>query len=301
VTKLRHILSILATAGITLLLSGCKFGVLNPKGIIAQSEFRLLVESILLMFIIVIPVLILVIAIGWIYRAKNKDNAEYKPDWGHSNIIEVVCWTVPCIIIAVLATMTWISTHKLDPYKPIIIKGKKQLTIQVVALDWKWLFIYPKQGIATVNYFYIPVDRPIQLQITSDAPMNSIEIPQLAGQIYAMGGMRTKLHLVANYPGVYKGFSANYSGNGFAGMKFNVHADSEKQFDQWVAKVKRSHKHLNVESYDHLALPTINNPVESYSTVTKGLFMGIINRFNKPAVAKEFNKYDHKQKITQKQ
>lgn len=297
-TKLRHTLYILATAAFSLLLSGCKFNVLNPKGIIAQSEFRLLVESILLMFIIVIPVLIMVIAIGWIYRAKNKRNAEYKPNWGHSNAIEIVCWSVPCIIIAVLATMTWISTHKLDPYRPIYVKGKKQLTIQVVALDWKWLFIYPKQGIATVNYLHIPVGTPVEFQITSDAPMNSMAIPQLAGQIYAMGGMRTKLHIVATHPGVYGGFSANYSGNGFAQMRFKVHAGSEGQFNAWVAKVKRSHRHLNIGSYAQLARPSINNPLVDYSSVSQGLFTGIINQFLNPAVAKEFHRDATPHKLT---
>lgn len=300
-TKLRHILSMLATAGVTLLLTGCKFGVLTPKGMIAESEYKLLIESILLMLIIVVPVLIMVIVIAWVYRVKNKENTEYKPNWAHSNAIELVCWTVPCIIIAILAWMTWVSTHRLDPYKPIVIKGKKQLTIQVVALDWKWLFIYPKQGIATVNYIHIPVDTPVQFQITSDAPMNSIEIPQLAGQIYAMGGMRTKLHLVANYKGIYNGFSANYSGNGFAGMKFKVYVGSDKDFKQWVAKVKRSHKHLTIKNYTHLAQPSMNSPVEDYSSVARGLFSGVIYQFLNPKVAKEFNQYTthtHKQKLT---
>ena len=288
--KLRHVLSILATASMSLFLSGCKLAVLNPKGIIAESEMRLLIEAVLLMLIIVVPVLFLVVIIAWKYRAKNTD-AEYKPNWGHSNVIEIVCWTIPCIIIAVLATMTWITTHKLDPYKPIVMKGKEPLVVQVVALDWKWLFILPKQGIATVNYLHIPINTPIAFQITSDAPMNSMLIPQLAGQIYAMGGMRTKLHIVATAPGVYDGFSANYSGDGFAEMKFKVHVGSDKDFTNWVNQVKRSSKHLNIATYDQLALPTINNPTADYSTVSKGLFMNVINMFNDPKVAKEFAKY----------
>ncbi len=290
VTKLRHILGALLATSLAVLLTGCKLAILNPKGIIAETEMRLLVESVLLMFIIVIPVLLLVIIIAWTYRAKNK-KAEYKPNWGHSNVIEIVCWTVPCLIIAVLATMTWISTHKLDPYKPIVIKGKTPLTIQVVALDWKWLFIYPKQGIATVNYLHIPIDTPIQFRITSDAPMNSLEIPQLAGQIYAMGAMRTQLHLVANVPGVYDGFSANYSGDGFAGMKFKVYAGSNEAFNKWVATVKRSHKQLNYETYVQLAQPTANNPVEDFGMVRKGIFTDVINMFNDPKVAKKFAQY----------
>jgi cytochrome o ubiquinol oxidase subunit 2 len=290
VTKLRHILCALIAAGSALLLSGCKLAILNPKGIIAESEMRLLIESVLLMLIIVIPVLILVIVIAWTYRAGNK-KTEYKPNWGHSNVIEIVCWTVPCIIIAVLAAMTWISTHKLSPYKPIIIKGKKQLTIQVVALDWKWLFIYPKQGIATVNYFHIPVGTPVQFQITSDAPMNSMEIPQLAGQIYAMGAMRTKLHIVASVPGVYDGFSTNYSGDGFAGMKFKVYAGSDEAFTKWVAKVKHSTKQLNYKTYDQLAQQSSNNPPEDFGMVQKGMFMDVIKMFTDPVMAKKFAKY----------
>ena len=290
VTKFRHVLSLMATAAAALMLSGCKLAVLNPKGVIAESEMRLLIEAVLLMLIIVVPVLFLVVIIAWKYRAKNK-KAEYKPNWGHSNVIEIVCWTIPCIIIAVLATMTWITTHKLDPYKPIVVKGKTPLKIQVVALDWKWLFIYPEQGIATVNYLHIPVDTPVAFEITSDAPMNSMEIPQLAGQIYAMGAMRTKLHIMATSKGVYDGFSANYSGDGFAGMKFKVHVGSDQDFKAWVAKVKRSPQHLNIQTYDQLALPTINNPTADYSTVSKGLFMNIIMMFMDPKVAKEFAKY----------
>ncbi len=292
-TKLRHILRILFTASLALLLTGCKLEILNPKGMVAASEMRLLIDSVLLMCIIVVPVLVMVVVIGWIYRSKNKD-AEYKPNWGHSYAIEIACWSVPCAIIIVLATMTWVSSHKLDPYKPIVIKGKEPVEIQVIALDWKWLFIYPKQGIATVNYFRIPVNTPIRFHITADAPMNSFAIPQLAGQIYAMGAMGTRLSLVADEPGVYNGFSTNYSGDGFAGMQFKVYAGSDADFTKWVATVKKANQTLDIQSYVALARPSTDNPIQNFSSVSKDLFMNVMNMFSDPAVAKEFATYRDK-------
>lgn len=281
-TKTKSIFITLCIAVATAVLSGCKLAILDPAGMIAKQESKLLIEATLLMLLVVVPVTILVIIIAIRYRAGNK-KAEYKPNWAHSNAIEAVCWTIPCLIIIVLATITWISSHQLDPYRPINIKGREPVEIQAVALDWKWLFIYPKQHIATINYVQIPANTPIKLQITADAPMNSLEIPRLAGQIYAMGGMQTLLHFTADKPGVYDGMSTNYSGDGFAEMTFKIHAGSDAQFNQWVAKMQHAPNKLSYQAYDKLVAPTIGNKPEFFSAVPNDLFQQIIWKFTKPA------------------
>lgn len=264
-------------------LTGCKLEILNPKGMIAKGEARLLIESTLLMLIIVVPVLLLTIIIAWRYRESNRKST-YKPNWGHSNILEAICWTIPCIIIAILAAMTWISTHKLNPYRPITIHGRKTLVVQAVALDWRWLFIFPKQHIASINYLAIPTNTPVRFEISADAPMNSLEIPQLAGQIYAMAGMRTILHVVADHPGTYKGLSTSYSGDGFAGMTFKIKAGSTKAFNQWVAHVRKVGTPLTVKKYTALVRPTTNETPLFFNDVPKGFFVKhIIEKYTKPA------------------
>lgn len=209
-----------------LLLGGCDMTLFNPKGQVGMDERTLIITATLLMLIVVIPVIVMTLAFAWKYRASNTQ-AEYKPDWHHSNRIEAVVWLVPCVIIAILGWITWESTHKLDPYRPLDSEVKP-VTIQAVSLDWKWLFIYPEQGIATVNEIAFPKDTPVNFQITSDSVMNSFFIPQLGSQIYSMAGMMTKLHLIANEEGVFDGISANYSGGGFSGMRFKAIATSEQ-------------------------------------------------------------------------
>ena len=277
--KLRHALLI----GTSLLLSSCKMVVLDPKGIVAVGEKHVLIDAVLLMLIIVIPVIILSFVFAWQYRAKNT-KAKYTPEWAHSHTLEVIWWTIPCVIILILAIITWISTHKLDPYRPLTSKTKP-LVIQAVALDWKWLFIYPNQNIATVNYIQIPVNVPIQFFITADAPMYSFQIPQLAGQIYAMTGMQTKLNLMASQPGNYRGLSTNFSGDGFSGMFFVVHADSEQEFNQWVKQVKHSSNKLNISDYNELIKPSSNVPTEYFSFVVNNLFHEIIAKYMQPNAA----------------
>ncbi len=220
--------------GAVMLLGGCNMEILSPKGDIGAQEKTLLFTATGLMLIVVIPVIVMTLAFAWKYRASNTQ-AEYKPDWHHSNRIEAVVWLVPCVIIAILGWITWESTHKLDPYRPLDSEVKP-VTIQAVSLDWKWLFIYPEQGIATVNEIAFPKDTPVNFQITSDSVMNSFFIPQLGSQIYSMAGMMTKLHLIANEEGVFDGISANYSGGGFSGMRFKAIATSEQGFQDWVAK-----------------------------------------------------------------
>ncbi|WP_411752712.1 cytochrome o ubiquinol oxidase subunit II [Serratia sp. (in: enterobacteria)] len=263
----------------TVLLSGCDMVLMDPKGAIGVEQRRLILTAIGLMLIVVVPVIFMAFAFAWKYRASNK-SAKYSPNWSHSNKIEAVVWTIPIIIIAILGTITWKTTHALDPFKPIVT-DKKPMTIEVVSLDWKWLFIYPEQGIATVNELAFPKDVPVEFKVTSNSVMNSFFIPQLGGQIYAMAGMQTKLHLIGNEAGQYKGISSGYSGAGFSGMKFTaIVTPTEGDFNQWVNKVKGSPNTLNTTSdFNKLAEPSENNPVEFFSSVKPNLFKETIGKF----------------------
>ena len=254
--------------------------VLHPKGEIAHKEKDLLTTATLLMLIVVIPVIVLTMVFAWRYREGN-DKAKYTPEWGHNTFAELLWWGVPFIIIVVLSIITYTSTHELNPFKPLKSKTKP-LEVQVVALQWKWLFIYPEQGIATVNYLEIPEKTPINFEITADAPMNSFWIPQLGGQIYAMPAMRTQLHLIANEKGMFRGSSSNFSGKGFAGMKFPVKATSKKEFDQWITQVKSSSNQLGVEEYKELVKQSEYNPATFYQLTKVGLFDDIIEQYQKP-------------------
>lgn len=279
--KLTKFLSILVCFGTMLVLSGCSnIMLLNPQGSVAGDEKHLLIAAVLLMLIIVVPVIILSFVITKKYRATNT-KAKYRPDWGHSTLIEMVCWSVPCVIIVILAAITLVTTRSLDPYKPLDVKGKP-LTVQVVALNWRWLFIYPEQKIATINFLQIPVNRPVQFLITADAPMNSFQIPQLGSQIYAMPGMQTKLHLIANNPGDYYGFSASYSGHGFANMHFTARASSEDEFNKWVNSVKQSKNKLTAETYKILVPDSEDTKIQYFASAPTTLFNDIIMKFMMP-------------------
>ena len=268
------------------LLAGCNTVLMNPSGDIAHQQGRLIVVSTVLMLIIIIPVIALTIFFAWRYRQSNKE-ATYSPDWDHSTQLELAIWAAPLLIIIALGAITWISTHVLDPYQPLrrldaqrpIPADTKPLVVEVVALDWKWLFIYPEQGIATVNELAAPVDRPISFKITASSVMNSFFIPALAGQIYAMPGMETKLHAVINKPGEFDGFSANYSGAGFSGMRFKFHGLSDGDFDQWVQKVKAGKDgELTRELYQKkLEVPSEREPVRHYASVDPALYDAILN------------------------
>ena len=262
-----------------LMLTGCHNMVLmNPKGAIGESEKSLILTATLLMLIVVIPVIVMTIAFAWKYRASNQ-NATFAPKWAHSNKIEAVVWLIPCIIIAVLATLTWRTTHELDPYKPLA-SDKKPIHVQVVSLDWKWLFIYPEQHIAVINQLAFPVDTPVSFDVTSASVMNAFFIPQLGSQIYSMAGMNTKLHLVANEAGSYDGMSASYSGGGFSDMKFKALAMSDADFNDWVTKVKSSANNLDQAAYTALAKPSENAPVEYFSSVAPDLYKNVLNTFD---------------------
>ena len=272
---------ILATS---LLLGGCNMVVLNPSGDVAAQQRDLLIIATVLMLLIIIPVIALVALFAWRYRASNKD-ANYQPNWDHSTQLELLIWAAPLLIIICLGAVTWVGTHLLDPYRPIerissneaVKGGTEPLKVQVVALDWKWVFIYPQYGIATVNELAAPVNRPINFEITSGTVMNSFYVPALAGQIYAMPAMQTKLHAVINNPGDYDGFSANYSGAGFSGMKFRFYGQSVADFDKWVAKVKQDGSALDRAGYLKLAEPSENEPPRHYSSVPADLYHAALN------------------------
>ncbi len=252
----------------------------HPAGAISKQEMALIWLSLRLMLLVVVPVFILTGAIAWHYRASNT-RARYLPNWDHSRTEEAVWWLVPFVIITVLAVVTWQSAHSLDPYKPLTASSTP-LEVQVVSLNWKWLFIYPDQGIATVNQLEIPAGTPVHFSLTSDAPMNALWIPQLSGQEMTMPGMTTQLSIMADQPGTYRGLSANYSGDGFAGMHFDVRAVSPSAFDDWVAQVKASGTVLDKDSYAALAAPSSDVPPASYVLGDDGLYTGIVMKYMMP-------------------
>jgi cytochrome o ubiquinol oxidase subunit 2 len=267
-----------------LILSGCNLVVMSPSGDVAEQQANLIIYSTILMLIVIVPVIALTLFFAFRYRASNKD-ANYDPDWHHSTSLEIIIWSVPMAIIICLAGLTWVATHRLDPYKPLtrvsadqpIDPGVAPMVIQVAAMDWKWLFIYPEHGIATVNEVAAVVDRPVEFQLTSTTVMNSFYVPALAGMIYAMSGAQTELNAVINEPGVYKGFSANYSGEGFSQMHFRFHGMEQGDFDAWVEKVRGAGQGLDRDELARLNQPSIAHPVTYYTLDDDGLWDRMVN------------------------
>jgi len=285
---MRTPLDIIAKSGILaalpVLLSSCNLVVMAPSGDIAVQQRDLIVISTILMLLIVVPVIFLILFFAWRYRQSNTD-AKYEPEWSHSTRLEVIIWAAPLTIIVALGAITWISTHLLDPYRPLsrisatekLAENAKPLTVEVVALDWKWLFFYPELGIATVNQLAAPVNVPINFKLTASSVMNSFYVPALAGQIYAMPGMETKLHAVINHPGEYEGFSANYSGAGFSNMRFSFRGMEQGDFDAWVQTVKAGGENLSREAYLDLAKPSEREPARLYASADPELYNAILN------------------------
>lgn len=270
-------------------LAGCKAATLFPSGDVAMQERNILLQSTGLMLLVIVPVMVLTVWFAWHYRQSNKA-ARYEPEWDHSTQLELVIWGAPLLIIIFLGALTWVGTHGLDPYRPVsrIAEGQpvnpamQPLDVDVVALDWKWLFIYPQYQIATVNELATPIDRPINFRITASSVMNSFYIPAMAGQIYAMPGMQTQLHAVMNQPGTFTGFSANYSGAGFSGMRFRLHSLTPAAFEQWVAGVKSGGGALNRTEYLGLERPSENDPVQRFAGIDPSLFNAIVNMCVQP-------------------
>jgi cytochrome o ubiquinol oxidase subunit 2 len=266
-------------------LAGCNTVVMNPSGDIASQQAHLITVSVFLMLLIIVPVFILIVWFAFKYRASNTE-AAYEPDWDHSTKLELVIWGAPLLIIIVLGLITWISTHKLDPYRPLdrIAEGRpipataKPLVVQAVAMDWKWLFIYPEQGIATVNELVVPVDVPVRFKVSATSVMNAFYVPELAGMVYAMPGMEITLNAVQNKPVQSFGISSNYSGAGYSDMKFAYRGVPQGDFDGWVQSVKAGGGNLDRANYLTLEKPSIKEPVHRYAAVDGDMYYRILNR-----------------------
>jgi len=257
------------------ILGGCsQMPLLDPKGPIGDSERFVILVAFGLMLIVVIPVIVMAFWFPRKFRASNTESP-YSPKWSHSWKIDLVVWLVPAAIVTALAILAWTTTHRLDPYKPIASKVKP-VTIEVVALDWKWLFIYPDQQIATVNRIVFPVHAPLSFKITSDAVLASFFIPQLGSQLYAMPGKLARLHLLADEEGTYQGQNQQFSGRGYADMRFEAVATTEEQFEDWIQKARRSPDRLDSDRFATLRQPSSKVPVQYFSGVTPGLFDHIL-------------------------
>ncbi|WP_354188667.1 ubiquinol oxidase subunit II [Bartonella silvatica] len=282
-------IKMLVSLGIALLLSGCKFDVLYPAGYVARQQLILIVACVAVMLCVVIPVMVSVVLLAIKYRASNT-TAEYLPEWGHSNKIEAFMWGIPIMIVMVLGVFTAYYTYQLEPENPLpieVVGTEEPLRVDVVALDWKWLFIYPEYGVASINEIYAPKGRQVSLQLTSESSVNAFWVPKLGTVLYAMPQMNSKLHLIADEEGVFKGASANYSGDGFAGMRFNWHSVSPQNFDDWIAKARESGQALDRVSYRQLSVaPRMGDiaakekdaEVRYFSSVEKRLYYRIVNR-----------------------
>lgn len=290
---LRALARITATLPLLGALSACNTVVLNPAGDVAQQQGDLVIVSTVLMLLIIVPVMALTVFFAWRYRASNKE-ATYQPDWDHSTQLELVIWAAPLLIIICLGALTWVGTHLLDPYRTVgridastpVQHHAKPLEVDVVALDWKWLFIYPEQGVATVNELVVPTGRPLQFKITASSVMNSFYVPAMAGQIYAMPGMETRLHAVMNETGEFIGFSANYSGAGFSGMRFATRSVTDADFAKWAAEVKAGGNGnagaLDRAAYLQLEKPSEKVPVTRYASVAPDLYSAILDMCVEP-------------------
>jgi len=261
-------------------LGGCSEGVLDPKGPIAGAELQILSNSLGIMLAIVIPTILATLGVAWWFRSSNK-HARYLPTFEYSGRLEMLVWSIPAMTVLLVGGVAWVGAHDLDPRKPIASTAEP-VRIQVVSLDWKWLFIYPEQGIASVNQLTIPVGTPVSFELTSSGVMNSFFVPQLGSQIYTMAGMATRLHLQADHPGTYRGLSAQFSGEGFADMRFNVDAVLAENFAQWVTTARAAGPVLDAQAYADLARPSQAVAPFTYHAVAPNLFTGILSAGMQP-------------------
>ena len=255
-------------------LGGCSEGVLDPKGPIAAAGREILFNSLAIMLAIVIPTIIATLGVAFWFRSSNQ-RARYRPDFAYSGRLEMIVWSIPAMTVLLVGGVAWLGAHELDPRRPIT-SDVASLRVQVVSLDWKWLFIYPDQGIATVNQLTVPVGAPVRFELTSSGVMNSFFVPQLGSQIYTMAGMVTRLHLQADHEGTYPGLSANYSGSGFADMRFTVDAVPPEAFSQWIDGLRSAGPMLDAGAYAALAKPSSAVSPFTYRSVTPDLFNGIL-------------------------
>src|SRR6266446_4047060 len=271
-SKMRYGLLAVVLIGVATL-GGCTEGVLDPKGPIALADREILLNSLGIMLAIVIPVILAILGVAFWFRASN-ERAHYRPNFTYSGRLEMLVWSIPAMTVFLVGGVAWVGAHDLSPRKPIA-SAVKPLRVQVASLDWKWLFIYPDQGVASVNYLAIPVGTPVSFELTSSGVMNSFFVPQLGSQIYTMAGMVTRLHLQADQSGSYRGMSAQYSGEGFADMHFNVEAVAPEKFSEWVDTAHNVGMELNATTYAQLAKPSAAVAPFTYRSVAPGLFDSI--------------------------
>jgi cytochrome o ubiquinol oxidase subunit II len=251
----------------------CDEGVLEPQGPVGMAERVILMDATAIMLAVVIPVIVLALVFAWWFRAGNK-KARYLPTWEYSGKIEIIVWSIPALVIMFLGGIAWTGAHDLDPPSGVH-STESAVDVQVVSLDWKWLFIYPKEGVASVNHLVVPAGKPIRFQLTSATVMNSFFVPQLGSQIYTMPGMTTRLALQADRTGTYKGLSAQFSGDGFSDMRFDLDAETLDQFRSWIQRTKAAGKTLDNTSYAELSRPSSAVEAMTYGSVSPGLFEAV--------------------------
>ena len=283
-----------AGLALLLLLAGCQSALLDPRGPVGRAEKIILINSMAIMLAIVVPTIIATLAFAWWFRASNK-RATYLPDWEFSGRIELVVWSIPIMVILLLGGVTWISSQQLDPARPLE-SDVKALDIQVVSLDWKWLFIYPQQGVAAVNELVVPAGVPLHFTLTSASVMNTFFVPQLGSMIYTMNGMATELHLHADEPGTYLGLSGHFSGDGFSDMNFQVRALPLAEFDSWARSTRGAGKPLDTASYTALMRQSVERSPFRYAAVEAGLFERIVRRAVPPGPGPELEHGGAKEK-----
>jgi cytochrome o ubiquinol oxidase subunit II len=266
----------LAALTAAMFVGGCDWAVLDPKGPVGDGNATLLVDSVAIMLVIVVPTIIATLGIAWWFRSSNQ-RAFYLPDWEYSGQLELIVWAIPLLTIMLLGGVTWIGAHDLDPAKPLVSK-EEPLNIQVVSLDWKWLFIYPDQHVASVNRVVIPAGTPIRFSLTSGSVMTAFFVPQLGSMIYTMNRMRTQLYLSAHEPGTFRGLATQISGDGFADMHFEVEAKPAQDFYAWLGQVRGGDKALTPESYIELSKQSVVSEPFTFQTVSDGLFEKILDQ-----------------------
>jgi cytochrome o ubiquinol oxidase subunit 2 len=271
---MRYLILAVVLIGATTL-GGCSEGVLDPKGPIALAERQILFNSLGIMLAIVIPTILATFGVAYWFRSSN-ERARYQPEFRYSGRLEVLVWAIPAMTVLLVGGVAWVGAHDLDPRKAISAAAKP-VTVQVVSLDWKWLFIYPEQGVASVNHLVVPAGTPISFELTSSGVMNSFFVPQLGSQIYTMSGMVTHLQLQADHPGSYRGLSAQFSGDGFADMRFVVDAVPAQQFQEWVASTRGNGPTLDAQSYADLAKPSEAVAPFTYGAISPDLFNSIMS------------------------
>ncbi len=259
-----------------LCLSSCQPAVLDPRGPVALANETILLDSLAIMLAIVVPTIAATLGFAWWFRASNT-KAAYWPTWAYSGQLELIVWSIPLMTVILLGGVIWIGSHELDPATPLA-SSAKPMEVQVVSLDWKWLFIYPEQHIASVNRLVVPAGVPIHFSLTSASVMNAFFVPRLGSMIYTMNGMTTQLNLLADSPGDFAGLSSDYSGDGFSGMHFAVRAETSEAFETWVKATQADGPALTRQTYPELAAQSIGTKPFTYRSAEPGLFQAIVSR-----------------------